>query len=656
MPDSRGIHRPVLNLTNLSGPDLIQQMRAMVQGEMAAQRTEFTRRMARPVAERVESGWCLAGLRWKRNDVQDASVAQFLLRDGNDSRLREGDYVRLSSAAGGDAVRQATIYREEADAIWLKLREGSAWDELWLMRDGQDCLVDADFLDLEPFYHRALDAVLQTSIGRECILPFLEHAGKEEAADFLDNHEQLADSQMNECQKDAVAECLAAAHCHLVQGPPGTGKTRALAEFVTRCVRAGEQVLVTSFTHRAIHHALDAVVNFMGEPERVVKIGAQVYAGGSAWRSYEQFRDSPLKDDPDGWVAGATPFAVQSRLKNVEFDRIIVDEAGLSPIASTWLSPAPAPRPSCWLPRRSQSSRPMAGKPRRMPLFSALSFNPPPVSIMDSNTDAQRRRQRLLAVKEIGKMLLNLKSRGYATTVLRESRVSAAGWPDFFVSGSGGRIACLAVCLDDGSQEGSGQLWSTEEMPGSLPHLAARLREVQQSWKAAHAATAVEPSLMILCPHWPEAALRKTWPAMQHEGALLAAKESCQAQRLPDVLERLPVSAVQETDITLLRAFLAPETILQPPLSPAERRRQSRAQQLSLLPQLLDYDQDHCAKLDLWLSDEGRDVAENFGLRLITGAAGTGKSVVLVHRAALLRQFHPQAKIAALTHNSASLH
>ncbi len=270
---------------------------------------------------------------------------------------------------------------------------------------------------------------------------------------------------------------------------------------------------------------------------------------------------------------------------------------------------------------------------------------------MDSNTGHQRRRQRLAAVKELGKALLKLKSRGLATTVLRESRVSAAGWPDFFVSGPGGRLACLAVCMEDGTQD-SNQLWSAEELPGSLPGLAARLQEVQQSFKIAHPDTPA-PALMILCPHWTEVELWKTWPAQQLDGVHLAGKESCQPARLPEALTRLPGSTASDADLTLLRAFLAPETILQPPPSPAERRRQSRAQQLSLLPQLLDYDQDYCAKVDLWLPDEGRETAENFGVRLVTGAAGTGKSVVLVHRAALLRQFQPQARIAVLTHNKA---
>lgn len=268
---------------------------------------------------------------------------------------------------------------------------------------------------------------------------------------------------------------------------------------------------------------------------------------------------------------------------------------------------------------------------------------------MPSDSSTNFRRQRLSAVKEIGKSLLKLRPRGLAMTALRESRVSAAGWPDFFISGQSGRAACLALCMEDGAPE----LLSAEEMPGSLACLAARLREVQQSWMTAHPESSIAPSLMILCPLWPEAALRCEHPGLECEGVLLAGKESCSVTRLPATLQRLPAGTADDAALLHLRAFLAPETILQPPPTPVERRRQSRAQQLSLLPQLLDYDQDLCAKIDLWLPDEGRDTAENFALRLVTGAAGTGKSVVLVHRAALLRQFHPGARILVLTHNRA---
>ncbi len=268
---------------------------------------------------------------------------------------------------------------------------------------------------------------------------------------------------------------------------------------------------------------------------------------------------------------------------------------------------------------------------------------------MPFDADKDRQRLRLAAVKEIGKALVKLKTRGLAMTALRESRVSASGWPDFFISGASGRAACLAVCIEDGTGNNGMELLSGPGLPGSLESLAERLREVRQSWRQSHPDVSVTPALMILCPRWPEATLSLE----SQSDVLLAGKESCQPTRLSKTLDRLPFSNASEADITRLRAFLAPETILQPAPTPAAQRKQARAQQLSLLPQLLDYDQDLCAKLDLWLPDEGREAAENLSLRLITGAAGTGKSVVLVHRAALVKQFHPGAHVAVLTHNRA---
>jgi hypothetical protein len=272
---------------------------------------------------------------------------------------------------------------------------------------------------------------------------------------------------------------------------------------------------------------------------------------------------------------------------------------------------------------------------------------------MTSHDDKIRRRQRLNLVKETGKALLKLRSSGIQTTVLRESRVAAAGWPDYLVSGLGGRTACVSLCMEDGNENAATDLFLGEEMPGSVPALAARLREVAEAWRLSQPQSRLQPALVVLCPQWAEASLRRSWPGLTLDGVRLAGQEFCSQGRLEDLIEQLPASSAADADLLLLRAFLAPETLIQPPPTPAERRRQTREHQISLLPQLLDYDQDLCAKMDLWLPDEGRDTAENFSLRLVTGAAGTGKSVVLVHRAAMLRQFYPEAHIAVLTHNTA---
>lgn len=272
---------------------------------------------------------------------------------------------------------------------------------------------------------------------------------------------------------------------------------------------------------------------------------------------------------------------------------------------------------------------------------------------MPSDPDKARLRSRLAAVKEIGKTLLKQKRFGMATTALRESRVSPSGWPDFFISGTSGRAACVSVCMDDEQVTAEPMLFGEADLPGSLNAVVHRMLEVREGWKQAYPDSGAELSLFVLCPRMPAAALLKNFPEQVCEGVLLAGKEACEGSAVRKTLERLPPGAATAEEIVLLRAHLAPETVLQPAPTPSARRKQSREQQLSLLPQLLDYDQDLFAKMDLWMPEGTHQTAENLSIRLITGAAGTGKSVVLVHRAALLRQFHPAAKILVLTHNKA---
>ena len=307
----------------------LEEMRALVRKEMSAQREAFQQRMAKPVEERVDDGWCLAGLGWRRIEANDPALARFALTNGNDSRLREGDAVRLSRAGAVDDFAEASIYREDDHELQLRNKDGRPWNEAWLASLGDAAVIDQDFIDLTTLYERAFDAVPASSIGRECILPFLEGEDEAEPADFLEALGSLGEAALNDSQRDAVAECLAAPRCHLVQGPPGTGKTRALAELVARCVGEGERILITSFTHRAIHHALDAVARQLGRSDSIAKIGIPVATGpDTSWRQYERFNASPLAQSDEGWVVGATPFAIGSRIPNVEFDRVVVDEAG----------------------------------------------------------------------------------------------------------------------------------------------------------------------------------------------------------------------------------------------------------------------------------------------------------------------------------------
>jgi hypothetical protein len=68
---------------------------------------------------------------------------------------------------------------------------------------------------------------------------------------------------------------------------------------------------------------------------------------------------------------------------------------------------------------------------------------------------------------------------------------------------------------------------------------------------------------------------------------------------------------------------------------------------------LLDYNQEWAVKLDLDLTAEAEQASRQFGLQLINGVAGSGKSLIVLYRAHLLCSLFPGRAILVLTHNRA---
>lgn len=304
---------------------VLHDMRAFVAAEFEARRLKFSEQRAKPRIERVEDGTCMDGLRFQHLDEAGRAVFR---HDGNDSRLREGDLVTLRQAEDGDETL-ANVFREEATDLWLATEKRF---EAAMFAEPGGWFIDEAFLDLESHYLAAFDRLPASAIGQECILPLLMGAGAGE----LDEEEfsgamedlQKQPQAWEDAQRDAIASCLAAERCCLVQGPPGTGKTRVLAQVVRRLVERGERVLITAFTHRAIDNALAATARELDDRARVARICAPTHRRDENFDRHEFFAASPLAAQTGGWVAAATPFALGKRLSGVEFDTIVIDEAG----------------------------------------------------------------------------------------------------------------------------------------------------------------------------------------------------------------------------------------------------------------------------------------------------------------------------------------
>ena len=296
--------------------------------EHALQRETMRRLWATPLAERVEDGRCIPALRVVR---QSGPGVWWLECAANDSRFREGDFVRLSRGDPQLPFMEAVV-RQIGDTFV----EVQQWREVGAERCTlglTDVCLDESYIDLEDRYRAAIEDLGRTELGRNQILPLLQGTlrSQVDATRFDETFERATRDHLNDRQAEAVANAEASDVCWLIQGPPGTGKTHVLAWVIVDLLERGERVLVTSFTHRAIDNVLAAVAARIPTSRRLAKVAA--FADPLLPATVEQrekYRDlSFVKQDyRDGCVIGATPFALRSpRLAGVDFDTVVIDEA-----------------------------------------------------------------------------------------------------------------------------------------------------------------------------------------------------------------------------------------------------------------------------------------------------------------------------------------
>ncbi len=116
-------------------------------------------------------------------------------------------------------------------------------------------------------------------------------------------------------------------------------------------------------------------------------------------------------------------------------------------------------------------------------------------------------------------------------------------------------------------------------------------------------------------------------------------------------LEALAAAALPEAGLTHLRRAFTPESEI--PDSFVARTPLDRNTAAELPVSFLDFDQEWCVKNDLDLLPRQTEIVEETAatVRLVTGVAGSGKSLVLLYRALLSARLHPGARVLVLTHN-----
>ncbi|MGL4400332.1 MAG: DEAD/DEAH box helicase [Luteolibacter sp.] len=278
---------------------------------------------AKPLPERVAACRAIGGLQVAEMEiVRNRKRVHFHPSLEDMAHFREGDRVRMSlNDPDGPAVIDAYFLglTEKGLSVTVAKEADVSAREGW-------CL-DEEHIDLSEFYLRALEEMARTAHGRDVVLPALL-GGAGEEIDFeacSEFSQSLKDTALDESQQDAVAMCLAAERFHLVQGPPGTGKTQTLAMLVKELVGQGQRVLLTSFTHRAIHHAMRKVRPMVVCP--VYKVSDPFFNDAEGIEFKDTFADTGLLDSEGPYVIGATPFALfSSRAGEARFDVAVIDE------------------------------------------------------------------------------------------------------------------------------------------------------------------------------------------------------------------------------------------------------------------------------------------------------------------------------------------
>lgn len=237
------------------------------------------------------------------------------------------------------------------------------------------------------------------------------------------------------------------------------------------------------------------------------------------------------------------------------------------------------------------------------------------------------------------------KLESHGLTASRATRTGAAKeGPDALLAAKDGR-AWLVV------------LWGGRSLQPALLQVDAAgpsLHEVVDSMLAwcAEKATAAglpAPSLLILAPLLDPVELPDgVWPRRDEEITVITARACKKAAQLAQSILRGTGVVLSAAAFARWRSATVPETVID---SPWKRKGPNRTAASSSSPLLLDYKQERCARLDLEPDHEAAPLVRDLHLRLITGVAGCGKTLVLVHRAALLATHFPKARVLLVSFN-----
>jgi len=227
--------------------------------------------------------------------------------------------------------------------------------------------------------------------------------------------------------------------------------------------------------------------------------------------------------------------------------------------------------------------------------------------------------------------------------------------PDFWVRREDARCALLTVAaatLAEVGQARQAALFAPAARPGATEETA-----LERFWAGLDLPDAASPRELlpglVLFPGVSRADLSLALDPPP-VGVGRGAKEELTPEGLAAWLDTQLGSPLSAEQTDALRRVSTPEVVV--PAQLTVRRPIERATSAALSDYLLSYSQEQVLKHDLDLSDEAEAASDNLRLQLVNGVAGSGKSLILLYRARLLRQFFPRKRLLVLTHNRPLIH
>ena len=220
-----------------------------------------------------------------------------------------------------------------------------------------------------------------------------------------------------------------------------------------------------------------------------------------------------------------------------------------------------------------------------------------------------------------------------------------AGCPaDLFIAHAAHGWLALALVEAPYAQLAPAQLFESAERTGFMQRIAA----LQRLGTDAEPGARAPPTLLLMwaCNALEVRSLTQALPPLA--GLRLVSKDQFAETGAQSVRELL-TPLTQRVEQSLLGTYF-PEAEI--PALCTTRRFFRRDNSAKLGRFFLDVDQEWASKLDLESPAEQNLAARDFTVRLVNGVAGSGKTLIALHRALLLAELFPRQGLLVLVHNT----